>query len=415
MSRSPSPSIEHMPPRSDTGSPFEFRHKSRLAGATGDIESSPSAHSRDVSPSDSETSDSDHEHVKLPSIREFWSGRLPSNGSSLDSGLRDLGIGHPLPPLVSVVQTKSYRHCPLPLEGLLSSSSNREGRPESSSGPSFSPAVFDHKGLYQWRAPHPPTKSSVWGTASEPVGMRSHPYPSHGRSRSYSIDSESDDGYRGSSPPSERSYSAQYHSRRPPSQSTSTSHRSPSFDSDRELPLTRRTSVHSVPPGGKPTRGYHHSTSYSDYGSAAEAYRSADRSLANENWESYVEKAGRLNGAGPIMYTCRWPKPDGKPCVYTGKKQLAKRHVDSVHLGKKPHVCPECRKPFPQKTSLDIHIRSVHTFQKPLKCEHCESCFSDPARRHKHYRVEHPDKVVKKPRVKIEYKDIAHLLLPEKS
>ena len=57
--------------------------------------------------------------------------------------------------------------------------------------------------------------------------------------------------------------------------------------------------------------------------------------MTDSNWESHVEKAGRLNGAGPVMYTCRWKKADNQPCNYTGKKQLAKRHVESVHLGKK--------------------------------------------------------------------------------
>ncbi|RXW25267.1 hypothetical protein EST38_g644 [Candolleomyces aberdarensis] len=176
----------------------------------------------------------------------------------------------------------------------------------------------------------------------------------------------------------------------------------------------RSNSVRSLPPADRPRR-YHHSPSHSsDYGSAPpRAYGPTGSNAADPGsaWEEYVERAGRLKGTGPVMFRCRWKKHNGEPCNYTGKKQLAKRHVESVHLGVKPHVCPECQKPFPQKTSLDIHIRSVHTFQKPLKCEHCDACFSDPARRHKHYRVEHPDKVVKKARVKMEFNEIRHLLV----
>jgi hypothetical protein len=112
-------------------------------------------------------------------------------------------------------------------------------------------------------------------------------------------------------------------------------YRAHSYDSS-ELARSpsRPSSVHSRSSDYGP-RTYHYGSPYSDASSLPADGYGASSHMADSNWESHVEKAGRLNGAGPVMYTCRWKKPDNQPCNYTGKKQLAKRHVESVHLGKK--------------------------------------------------------------------------------
>lgn len=412
-SSSPSPKgYLPMSPRSDTSSPCDSSRKSQSShfDATHDFDAASSASSnpRSFTPSDfDDDADSDHEQeqVKLPSIREFWSGRLPSEGSSLDSSIRELGIGKPLPPRESVrmPHEKSGRGCPLLVEPDTRAHAPRAFR--TLSQPTLSPAIFrtgSPMEIENWRPAHAPTKASRWSNASSSSrsGSPYHDgayYRTVSRARWTSADSDSEDGHHASS----HYRRSQYHEA--PRPTSGYSHRSSSIDSDRDMSFSRRSSLHSAPSSDRiPSRHLHSSTPSSDHDSVA---------TDDSNWENHVQKAGRLNGAGPVMYTCRWLKQDGHACNYTGKKQLAKRHVDSVHLGKKPHVCPECRKPFPQKTSLDIHIRSVHTFDKPLKCDHCPASFSDPARRHKHYRVEHPDKVVKKPRMKIDFKDIEHLLV----
>ena len=132
---------------------------------------------------------------------------------------------------------------------------------------------------------------------------------------------------------------------------------------------------------------------------------------SGRSWDQFVENSGRINGVGPVMFTCQWEKDDGDICNYMGKKQLAKRHVESVHLGLKPHVCEYCSKPFPQKTSLDIHVRSVHTQERSVKCPFCPAAFSDPARRHKHVQQEHPEHAPKKTRNKVEYAKVRDSLV----
>ena len=49
-----------------------------------------------------------------------------------------------------------------------------------------------------------------------------------------------------------------------------------------------------------------------------------------------------------------------------------KRHIVSVHEGKKPFECEICEKRFSVMYELNRHTTSVHERNKPFKCEMCD-------------------------------------------
>ncbi|KAJ7433832.1 hypothetical protein B0H11DRAFT_748844 [Mycena galericulata] len=102
------------------------------------------------------------------------------------------------------------------------------------------------------------------------------------------------------------------------------------------------------------------------------------------NWEDYAVQT--RNSESVVLWQCRWCPPDSEDiCLYTAKKQLVKRHIETTHLKFKPYICDICTKAFPQKTSLEIH-RHGHTGEQPHVCQfHCGKSFKDPARRHRHH------------------------------
>lgn len=117
-------------------------------------------------------------------------------------------------------------------------------------------------------------------------------------------------------------------------------------------------------------------------------------------WLKFVINIGKVDGKGPAIYQCLHHIEDkfdknGQPvrstCNYKGAKQTVKRHVNSVHFGRRPWVCEHCFKAFNQKSTLDIHVNARHTQIKPHKCRHCPERFTDPAKRHKHCLKDHPD------------------------
>ncbi|EAU84774.2 hypothetical protein CC1G_00293 [Coprinopsis cinerea okayama7 len=397
-----------MPTSSPVHSPSQSNGQRSLSRESDDISTRPSL-SRASSPSDHDGLMSDVESSKplLPSLRDFCSGRLPSNGgSALDARIRDLGLEQPLPgppPAPRAVSSGHYSPSP-PISHRSSSTRTRDDEPEwrmmvdaSAPSPDSAPSSA-HCSPYQNERELPRF-----------IERPPQPHPGHEHSprrRSSSIESDSDDSYASvhRDPYPRTCLLLNRRHNAPP-----VYYRSHSFGTDESR--YDRQSLGLRPAFPQPSTS---TVSYRDT-SQPDPYRPNNNGNNNNppspNWEDHVEKAGRVNGTGPVMFTCRWKKDNDQFCNYTGKKQLAKRHVESVHLAKKPHVCPTCQKPFPQKTSLDIHIRSVHTFEKSIKCDHCDACFSDPARRHKHIGVAHPDKVVKKARRKIAFDEIQHLLV----
>ncbi|KZP17285.1 hypothetical protein FIBSPDRAFT_1046967 [Athelia psychrophila] len=112
-----------------------------------------------------------------------------------------------------------------------------------------------------------------------------------------------------------------------------------------------------------------------------------------EEWETSAQPFKAPDGSAKWQASCLWKTYDnGKECLcmYTAKKQLVKRHVETTHLKYRPFVCSICDKKFPQKTSLDTHMHG-HTGATPHDCrfEGCGLSFKDPARRHRHMVEEH--------------------------
>lgn len=69
-----------------------------------------------------------------------------------------------------------------------------------------------------------------------------------------------------------------------------------------------------------------------------------DIELVKEEWLKFVVKIGKVDGKGPAIYQCLHHIEDktnknGQPmrstCNYKGAKQTVKRHVNSVHFGKR--------------------------------------------------------------------------------
>ena len=51
------------------------------------------------------------------------------------------------------------------------------------------------------------------------------------------------------------------------------------------------------------------------------------------------------------------------------------RHVITIHEGKKPYTCKICNLTFTQSSNLTVHIARVHEKLKRHKCELCDSVF----------------------------------------
>ncbi|KAI0638053.1 hypothetical protein C8Q77DRAFT_1089071 [Trametes polyzona] len=79
-----------------------------------------------------------------------------------------------------------------------------------------------------------------------------------------------------------------------------------------------------------------------------------------------------------------------RPCKYTGKKHLVKRHIESLHLQLRLWECQICGSAASQKTNLLTHI-NTHTGETPHVCKLCDpvSAFKDPARYCRHKKAAH--------------------------
>eukprot|EP00177_Eucheuma_denticulatum_P001258 GFKZ01002290.1.p1 GENE.GFKZ01002290.1~~GFKZ01002290.1.p1 ORF type:complete len:699 (-),score=48.50 GFKZ01002290.1:1053-3089(-) len=75
-------------------------------------------------------------------------------------------------------------------------------------------------------------------------------------------------------------------------------------------------------------------------------------------------------------------------------KQNRDRHINEVHLGKRPYKCefPGCKGAFKNRSGLKQHVRTVHEKARPFKCDKCDSTFGQRNHLTQHVLVVH-DKV----------------------
>mmetsp|Transcript_3051 Transcript_3051/g.9319 ORF Transcript_3051/g.9319 Transcript_3051/m.9319 type:complete len:418 (-) Transcript_3051:191-1444(-) len=64
------------------------------------------------------------------------------------------------------------------------------------------------------------------------------------------------------------------------------------------------------------------------------------------------------------------------------------RHVDAVHMNKRPHVCSDCSQAFKQAAHLKEHVRTYHDINK-LRCEVCSRDFGSVPRLKRHVESVH--------------------------
>lgn len=72
-------------------------------------------------------------------------------------------------------------------------------------------------------------------------------------------------------------------------------------------------------------------------------------------------------------------------------KQNRDRHVNEVHLGRRPHKCeyPGCEGAFKNRSGLKQHVRTVHEKARPFKCNQCDSAFGQRNHLTQHVLVVH--------------------------
>merc|ERR1711956_118788 len=71
------------------------------------------------------------------------------------------------------------------------------------------------------------------------------------------------------------------------------------------------------------------------------------------------------------------------------QKNALKRHIDSVHEGKRPHLCTICGSSFAENRKLQIHIAAVHKKEKPFSCHLCGANFARKDKVNAHIKAVH--------------------------
>ena len=66
-----------------------------------------------------------------------------------------------------------------------------------------------------------------------------------------------------------------------------------------------------------------------------------------------------------------------------------KKHIESVHEGKKPFTCTICNSSYTRKLSLRQHIATVHEGNKPYACTLCKSSYTRKLTLRKHMATVH--------------------------
>ena len=66
-----------------------------------------------------------------------------------------------------------------------------------------------------------------------------------------------------------------------------------------------------------------------------------------------------------------------------------KRHKEAVHLGLRPYKCPKCNLSFVRKSHLDCHYNAIHATVKPYECGLCSKKFPKKCQRNDHIKKIH--------------------------
>ena len=113
--------------------------------------------------------------------------------------------------------------------------------------------------------------------------------------------------------------------------------------------------------------------------------------------EAIKENLENVSEQDPLRDVLRNEKYDrnkSKVCkicnaTYTRPVNL-KRHIESVHEGKKPFKCSECDSSFTQSGHLKKHIETVHEKNKSWVCEFCQKSFCRKDQLNSHIISIHP-------------------------
>ena len=76
-------------------------------------------------------------------------------------------------------------------------------------------------------------------------------------------------------------------------------------------------------------------------------------------------------------------------CKAIFEKSNLKRHLSTVHEGKKDHKCDYCGKEYFEKKRLNHHIKREHDKIRDEKCNQCEKLFFSKELVQKHIRNFH--------------------------
>jgi hypothetical protein len=111
------------------------------------------------------------------------------------------------------------------------------------------------------------------------------------------------------------------------------------------------------------------------------------------NKESLKENEKPISTLGLIENATLEQKNTKFICTFCNRAFLAKgslkRHIKSVHEGKRPQKCNKCELRFVKMTDLNRHLESVHEKKKPFQCEICDYSCSLKFNLKRHFQLVH--------------------------
>ena len=73
----------------------------------------------------------------------------------------------------------------------------------------------------------------------------------------------------------------------------------------------------------------------------------------------------------------------------SGTPKKIESEINTVHEGKKSHMCPKCEKSFSIAGNLKVHISTVHEGNKPFECPSCDKRFGLNMSLNLHIKLKH--------------------------